>query len=248
MINLIKLQCPNCNANLEIKEDAKFCFCTYCGTKIMLSNENEHIYRIVDEARMKEAELNYDLERRRIQQQSDLNSVGLEQKKLERDIALAQAYGEYDFKEKEKEVRRKSFGKKILFGFLTILAFFIFGSIIAVVSEYPIWILISLIGGCYVAFTFIPKAVNNKMYNKLGYSVFPKVRWNLKEYPPTLLELDLESAGFYNIDMQSLHDLKSGLFHSETERIERILIDGSKAIPGKPYPSDSPITIVYHGK
>ena len=50
MINMIKLKCPNCSADLEVDKDLKQCFCTYCGTKILLSNENEHTYRIVNEA------------------------------------------------------------------------------------------------------------------------------------------------------------------------------------------------------
>ena len=31
-------------------------FCTYCGTKIIIHNENEHIYRHIDEAGIKQAE------------------------------------------------------------------------------------------------------------------------------------------------------------------------------------------------
>lgn len=50
MINLIKLQCPNCSANLEVANNVKQCFCTYCGTKILLDNEGERVLRLVDEA------------------------------------------------------------------------------------------------------------------------------------------------------------------------------------------------------
>lgn len=56
MINLIKLQCPNCGANLEVREDAKQCFCTYCGLKLLLHNENEKTVRIIDEARMQQVQ------------------------------------------------------------------------------------------------------------------------------------------------------------------------------------------------
>ena len=248
MINLIKLQCPNCSANLEVRDDAKFCFCTYCGTKIMLANENEHIYRIVDEARIKEVELNHDLELRRMERESGIMASNLEEKKLERDIALAQAYGEYEAKEREKELRKKRHGKTFLKGFLAILASLIIGAILAAVSGFPIWILFSLIGGGYIAFKRIPQAEDRKIYNELGYSIFPKKIGNLKDQDPTLLKMELEEAGFYNIDMKNLHDLKTGLFSSKTEYVEDITVNGRKMARGKLYPSDSLIVIIYHGK
>ena len=38
MIKTVSLKCPECNANLEIEEGRKRCFCQYCGTKIMLDD------------------------------------------------------------------------------------------------------------------------------------------------------------------------------------------------------------------
>ncbi|MBE6724964.1 MAG: hypothetical protein E7576_07190 [Ruminococcaceae bacterium] len=61
MINLIKLECPHCGANLEVKDDVRQCFCTYCGMKIVIDNNNEHIIRTIDEGQIREAELQYKL-------------------------------------------------------------------------------------------------------------------------------------------------------------------------------------------
>ena len=55
-VKLISVKCPECGANLNIEEDREQAFCTYCGTKILLHNENEHIYRRIDEAGIKQAE------------------------------------------------------------------------------------------------------------------------------------------------------------------------------------------------
>ena len=55
-MKLISVKCPECGAGLNVEEDRKQVFCMYCGTKILLHNENEHIYRHVDEARIKETE------------------------------------------------------------------------------------------------------------------------------------------------------------------------------------------------
>ena len=40
-VNLIRAQCPNCGASLNIEEDCKEVCCEYCGSKVLLHNENE---------------------------------------------------------------------------------------------------------------------------------------------------------------------------------------------------------------
>ncbi|MBQ6441502.1 MAG: hypothetical protein IJJ13_02780 [Lachnospiraceae bacterium] len=55
-IRFIAVKCPQCEADLSIEEGRPFAFCTYCGTKVMIKDENEHIYRNIDEARIKESE------------------------------------------------------------------------------------------------------------------------------------------------------------------------------------------------
>ena len=56
MKKLIKLKCPNCNADLSFKEERENYFCEYCGTKLLLDNDNEFIYKHIDEAEVKKAE------------------------------------------------------------------------------------------------------------------------------------------------------------------------------------------------
>lgn len=57
-MKLLSMTCPNCNASLDnIDPSRKYCYCQYCGTKILIDNEAKkretHIY---DEARIKELE------------------------------------------------------------------------------------------------------------------------------------------------------------------------------------------------
>ena len=52
-INLISLKCPECKATLNIESDRKQAFCSYCGNKVLVHNENEHIYRHIDDAGVK---------------------------------------------------------------------------------------------------------------------------------------------------------------------------------------------------
>lgn len=62
-INVNKIQCPNCGANLNVSEKRDVLFCEYCGSKLILTDENHykldvnytHTYREIDEARIAEA-------------------------------------------------------------------------------------------------------------------------------------------------------------------------------------------------
>lgn len=71
MITFVKLVCPSCGANLEVDSKLSQCFCQYCGTKILLHNENEHTVNINVERTdhyIDEASLAYqENERRRIE-------------------------------------------------------------------------------------------------------------------------------------------------------------------------------------
>lgn len=57
-IKINSVKCPSCGANLPIEEGRQQIFCSYCGTKVVVTNENEYIYRHIDEAEIKNAEAN----------------------------------------------------------------------------------------------------------------------------------------------------------------------------------------------
>ena len=66
-MKIVPITCPNCHANLKVEEGRKYCFCEYCGTKVLLDDEAvTFVYR--DEAKLKELEL---LERERKKQEED---------------------------------------------------------------------------------------------------------------------------------------------------------------------------------
>ena len=68
-MKMIACRCPNCGANLQIEEGKEKVFCTYCGTPILIDNENRTVtYRTVDEARIREAEMQENI----FKKQSDL--------------------------------------------------------------------------------------------------------------------------------------------------------------------------------
>ena len=50
MIKMVTLECPKCGASLNA-DDREVFFCGHCGAKIMLHNENEHVYHIIKESK-----------------------------------------------------------------------------------------------------------------------------------------------------------------------------------------------------
>ena len=66
-IKMNSVKCPECGANLQIEEGRKQIFCSYCGTRIIMTNENEYIYRHIDEAEIAHAETNRIVEMKRME-------------------------------------------------------------------------------------------------------------------------------------------------------------------------------------
>ena len=55
-VTIISIKCPECGASLNIENNRTRAFCSYCGAKIIINNENEYTYRHIDEAGIKQAE------------------------------------------------------------------------------------------------------------------------------------------------------------------------------------------------
>ena len=66
-IQFITIKCPECGAVLSIDNAREVAFCTYCGAKVIIHNENEHIYRNIDEARIREAETNREIKLKQLE-------------------------------------------------------------------------------------------------------------------------------------------------------------------------------------
>ena len=82
-IEFIPVVCPKCGADLNIEKGRSEAYCTYCGTKMLLNNENEHIYRHIDEAGVKQAETDRMVKMRQLE---------IEEKENERRRSLIQIW------------------------------------------------------------------------------------------------------------------------------------------------------------
>lgn len=67
-MKFVQLRCPNCNANLEIESTLDTCYCQYCGTKIMLTEQDDNVIN----AKVRMYEIDAETERKRDQLEHEL--------------------------------------------------------------------------------------------------------------------------------------------------------------------------------
>lgn len=65
-VKLISFKCPECGADLNIEADRETAYCSYCGTKILIHNENEYIFKKIDVAEIKRAENEIELQKNQL--------------------------------------------------------------------------------------------------------------------------------------------------------------------------------------
>ena len=80
MAELIPITCPNCSASLQIESNRQEAFCTYCGAKFAISNDNEHIVRTIDEAAIAKANADKEIELRRLELEREEKLLAHEKK------------------------------------------------------------------------------------------------------------------------------------------------------------------------
>lgn len=55
-VSIKSMKCPECGASLSMDSEKPLKFCSFCGSNLLILNENEQIIRHVDEAKLKQAE------------------------------------------------------------------------------------------------------------------------------------------------------------------------------------------------
>lgn len=242
MIKLIKLQCPNCGASLDVDSSLKTCFCQYCGTKILIHNENEKIIRKVDEAKIRQAELEHDLEVRRMDKAQ-------EDAEIQRDIAMAQAQGEQNVRERVALVReenKKSRKRKRLISFAI---FFVLGIVVSATTGMIYAVPLALVSWLVYILKMIPREEDTKAMSEAGLARFPKDLGNIQEQDCSYIVSSLEMSGFTHISTKNLHDGKRRLFSGgNLNKVERITLNGKPPKRGTLYPEDVPVIVTYHGE
>lgn len=86
-VNAVK--CPSCGADLPVEEGREKIFCSFCGTPIVITNENEHIYRHIDEAGIKQAETDRMVELKKLEILEKKRAEAEKRKSLKMKLSIA---------------------------------------------------------------------------------------------------------------------------------------------------------------
>lgn len=232
-ISFTSVKCPECGASFEIESGRKMAFCTYCGTKIFLNNENEYIIHTIDEAEIKKAE------------------ARIKEAEVEHDIRMKEI-------EVSKDDSKKSQPLRALF-FIIGLAFIAFSCVMMFFHPFGetnsnqnfIGTFLNSFG---IIFLFVPlvlkesdrQAQKDAESRRAGLIKFPTELEAAKKMNYQALESMLISSGFYNIEVINLRDLwiKGS---KKRGRIENVTISGDSPESSKWYKKSEPIVITYHG-
>ena len=223
-VKLIPVKCPECGATLNIEEGREQAFCTYCGTKVLLRNENEYIYRHVDEASVKQAETD--------------QMVRLK---------------EMELAEKMQADAEKTKAMKIRIALIVMplgVVMFIIGAIIGHFygSKDPVSESIAMVGLFLVIgpiFLFV-KWENGDENEPLDKIKVPSSISNYKKKNYSVIETAFVAAGFTNVKCIALNDLTVGVL-KKPGLVESITINGEKITSGGArFPKDAVVVITYH--
>ena len=228
-VNFTSVKCPECGASLPIEEGRTQVFCSYCGTKVIVTNDNEYIYRHIDEAGVKQAETD--------------RMIRLRQLELEE----AQAQQNAKLRSTLMKIWIPVSGIIILIG----LGLMFFGGDMGPIYGFDFLAFVRgpiVGGGAYLIFKHIPERENDKVKLQNGGIRFPKGLEPFTEKNFEVIQSALRNAGFTNISCINMHDLTFGILQ-KPGKVEKITVDGKDITAGgKVYMSNIPITITYHGK
>lgn len=226
-IQFVSIKCPECEAALDIEEGRQYFFCSYCGTKVMVQNENEYTYRHIDEASIKQAETDRMVRMRQLDMEEHISTQGSGLKKILTSIWIV----------------------------LSLIIITICIVNIAILNDYDTgFLLLFFLGfpvvgaGGYLIFKLLPEKESERVLLNNGGIRLPKNIFPYSEQNYEALQSTLRSLGYRNITCVNMHDLTLGLLR-KPGKVESISINGEKVSSGgKVYMPDVAITITYHGK
>lgn len=226
---LISVKCPDCGQTLSIEENRTQAFCSYCGAKVLISNENEYVFRQVDEADIRKAETERLVRLRELdiaEKNSSLHKVLMVIWLIITLILLTIAI-----------VLMLSPGSESMPGWAGGFLFLFYACA-------------PIIGGeGYLVFQWLPEKENEKVISSQGGIRFPGELAPFSDRKYSLVEDTLRSVGFTNITCVNLHDLNALTALVSRDKIEKVTINGKTiASGGKIYMPDVPIVITYHGR
>lgn len=210
-------QCPNCEAKLFFDEDREFGFCQYCGSKIIL-DDFRSIHRIIDEAKIKEAELD--------------TMVRLKELELrERELEL-----------EKKELERGNKGRIIAYIVAAILL--VFGIVCHSIVEMSLVGSFCLMFAMIVGLMAYGSGEDARNRNAGKIKITTEMcKYKRKNYLE--VENQFKQCGFNNIKFEVLYDIKIEILKT-SGAVESVSINGEEPRSNKWYMPNAQIVITYH--
>ena len=222
-VKLIPVKCPECGATLNIEENRTQAFCSYCGAKVLIHNDNEFTYRHIDVA---------DLERAETERTVKLKEMELVEKSQHN-------------QEKTKKIVGIAALSMLVFGVFMVAFGHIFGGSDS--TRFTLPGLYSILGGMIVGLFFMPRGNEDAIDKIDGKIKIPNSIGAYTEKSYTAIAAILESAGFTNIKCVALNDLVVGIL-DRPGIVDSITINGETIRIGMRYPKDAAIVISYHSR
>ena len=228
-ISLVSVKCPDCGADLQIEEGREQAFCAYCGAKVIIHNENEHIIRTIDEAGIKQAE-------------------------TDRLVMLKRM----ELVEKRRAEREKTKMFKIVVSLIFVvigILMMIGGTLAGKASGDPDsgYYTISMVGMfplIAAAWIWIYSKKNDDDDDDIILGVSGRIPETVVDYNGkgfgAVVQL-LNEAGFTNVKCVPLNDLSLGIL-KKPGTVASITVSGKEIRPDKAYDKGASIVISYHSK
>ena len=226
---LLSVKCPDCGQTLSIEENRNQAFCSYCGARILINNDNEFILRQVDEASIQKAETERIVRLREL----ELNEKNSSLRKILTVIWLILSIALITI----AVILMLSKGNDDMPGWAGGFLFLFYACA-------PI-----IGGGGYLVFKWLPEKENEKAIERKGGIRFPNGLTPFSDKRYIGVEEALRSVGFTNISCINLHDLNLITALISGDKIDKITINGKQITSGgKIYMPDDAIVITYHGR
>jgi DNA-directed RNA polymerase subunit RPC12/RpoP len=216
MINPISCKCPECGAELQVEGNREFAFCTYCGAKIMLQNDNEQIYHYINDADIKRAETEQLIEIKRME------------------------IAENKRKSAEKAKSRK-IKLSIIIGFFMIVSI-----ALCYTSESLGGLLVGEILGIVLLFMWIGGNKNDDDIDTDGRVKVPSGISDFENKNYVAIESMFKSAGFTNVQSIPMNDLTTGILKKPGMVDSIIVNGKPISSGGKRFYPDATVVISYH--
>lgn len=217
-IKFTTVKCPECGADLPVEEGRKQIFCSYCGSKIIITNENEYIYRHVNVAEIKQTE-------------------------SEQKIRLKELELEENAENRSRKGRIVAYIIALIFVVIGAICFIVDSGLFGMYSIFigGIIAMFTYLSGDESKKRYYEVRMRRANKIKLTDSA---VSYEKKDY--RIVQQAYLALGFKNINLVNLKDLRTGLL-IRAGMVQEVTINGEEPKENDWYDSDSTITIFYYG-